>query len=76
MTDAHEAVPTAALRSTLAYLERETARRAKGGSPGMIRVRDDELGALVALLRREVGSIAGEAAPLAPDGMVPEAGVR
>ena len=42
------------LRSTLAYLEREAARRAKGAHPGMMRLQDDELVALLALLRREV----------------------
>ena len=44
------------LRSTLAYLERESARRAKGTHPGMIRLQDDELGALLDVLRREVGT--------------------
>ncbi len=44
------------LRSTLAYLEREAARRAKGSHPGMTRLADDELQALLELLRREVGA--------------------
>ena len=45
------------LRSTLAYLEREAARRAKGTHPGMMRLADDELAALVEVLRREVGTV-------------------
>ena len=48
--------PTTALRSTLALLEREAARRAKGTHPGMMRLQDDELAALVDVLRREVGT--------------------
>lgn len=48
------------LRSTLALLERESARRAKGTHPGMMRLDDAELGALLDLLRREVGSAAAE----------------
>ena len=43
-----------ALTSLTAYIEREAARRAKGGHPGMIRLRDDELAELLTLLRREV----------------------
>ncbi len=43
-----------ALTSLAAYIEREAARRAKGGHPGMIRLRDDELAELLALLRRAV----------------------
>ena len=46
------------LRSTLAMLEREAARRAKGTHPGMMRLADDELAALVEVLRREVGEAA------------------
>ena len=42
------------LRSTLAYLERELARRAKGSHPGMMRFSDAELAAVVTLLRREL----------------------
>lgn len=48
------------LRSTLALLERETARRAKGSHPGMMRLADDELAALLAVLRREVGTAPAE----------------
>lgn len=48
------------LRSTLAYLEREAARRAKGTHPGMIRLQDDELQDLVKVLRREVGMVPTE----------------
>ena len=54
MTDKHQERPTA-LRSTLALLEREAARRAKGTHPGMMRLDDTELAALVDVLRREVG---------------------
>ncbi len=61
MTDKHQERPTA-LRSTLALLEREAARRAKGTHPGMMRLDDTELAALVDVLRREVGVVeAGEA---------------
>jgi len=42
-----------ALTSLAAYIEREAARRAKGGHPGMIRLRDGELAELLAILRRE-----------------------
>ncbi len=53
----HQPRPLAApLRSTLALLEREAARRAKGTHPGMMRLDDAELGALLELLRREVGT--------------------
>ena len=45
------------LRSTLALLDRETARRAKGSHPGMMRLDDAELGALLELLRREIGTV-------------------
>ncbi len=62
MTDKHQAKATP-LASTLALLEREAARRAKGTHPGMMRLADDELGALLELLRREVGLV-----------VVPEAG--
>ncbi len=48
------------LRSTLAYLKREAARRAKGGDPGMIRLDTDELDAIVAVLRREVATAPSE----------------
>lgn len=44
------------LRSTLAMLEREAARRAKGTHPGMMRLDDAELAALLEVLRREVGT--------------------
>ena len=54
------------LRSTLALLERETGRRAKGSHPGMMRLADDELAALLAVLRREVGT-----APAEPSGSTP-----
>lgn len=47
----------APLRSTLAYLERESARRAKGTHPGMMRLDDAELAALLDVLRREVGTV-------------------
>lgn len=56
MTDKHHDAPNP-LRSTLAYLERESARRAKGSHPGMTRLADDELAALLELLRREVGTV-------------------
>ncbi len=46
------------LRSLLAYAEREAARRAKGTPAGTTRLQDDELVALVDVLRREVGSAA------------------
>ncbi len=60
----HQPRPLAApLHSTLALLEREAARRAKGTHPGMMRLADDELAALLDVLRREVGTVA-----------VPEAG--
>ncbi|WP_237482644.1 hypothetical protein [Lichenibacterium dinghuense] len=59
MTDRHEDAPHP-LRSTLALLEREAARRAKGTPAGTTRLRDDELAALVALLRREAGTAAVE----------------
>lgn len=48
---------TTPLASTLALLEREAARRAKGTHPGMMRLQDDELSALLELLRREVGAV-------------------
>ena len=54
MTSERVADEMQVLRSTLAYLEREAARRAKGTHPGMMRLRDDELAAVVALIRREV----------------------
>ena len=58
----HQARPLAApLHSTLALLEREAARRAKGTHPGMMRLQDDELAALLDVLRREVGTVAGTA---------------
>lgn len=63
MTRHQTRAPAALLRSTLAYLERETARRAKGGHPGMTRLADDELAALLELLRREVGPEPAEEAP-------------
>ena len=49
----HQPRPT----TTLALLEREAGRRAKGTHPGMMRLQDDELGALLDLLRREVGLV-------------------
>ncbi len=49
----------APLLSTLALLEREAARRAKGTHPGMMRLQDDDLVALLDVLRREVGTVAG-----------------
>ena len=45
------------LRATLALLERESGRRAKGSHPEMMRLHDDELAALLELLRREVGLV-------------------
>lgn len=48
------------LRSTLAYLDREAARRAKGAHPGMMRFQDDELRDLIAILQREVGAVPAE----------------
>lgn len=56
MTDQHQATPHP-LRSTLGFLERESARRAKGTHPGMMRLDDAELAALLELLRREVGTV-------------------
>lgn len=50
-----DAQALARLRSTLAYLEREADRRAHGAHPGMMRLHDEELADLVALLRRELG---------------------
>lgn len=55
MTDQQQAAPHP-LRSTLGLLEREAARRAKGTHPGMMRLDDAELGALLNLLRREIGA--------------------
>ena len=53
----HQPRPTnGPLRSTLALLEREAARRAKGTHPGMMRLDDAELAALLEVLRREVGT--------------------
>ena len=51
-------MPRVVLRSTLGYLERESARRAKGQHAGMkmMRLQDNELAALVDVLRREVGT--------------------
>ncbi len=49
-------MPKIVLRSTLGYLERETARRANGQHAGMMRLQDAELAALVDLVRREVGT--------------------
>ncbi len=54
--------PTTALRSTLALLEREAARRAKGTHPGMMRLDDAELSALLDVLRRELGTVEAEGA--------------
>ena len=45
------------LASLLAYAERESARRAKGTPAGTTRLRDDELAALVEVLRRELGPV-------------------
>lgn len=59
MTDQQQPAPHP-LRSTLGLLERETARRAKGSHPGMMRLADDELAALLELLRREVGAAPAE----------------
>ena len=56
MTHDDDARARARLRSTLTYLEREAARQAKGVHPGMIRLHDDELAALVEVLRRKVGA--------------------
>ena len=55
MTDRTKDTPNP-LRSTLALLEREAARRAKGTHPGMMRLDDTEPGALLDVLRREVGT--------------------
>ncbi|WP_237483014.1 hypothetical protein [Lichenibacterium dinghuense] len=55
MTDKHQDAPHP-LRSTLALLEREAARRAKGTHPGMMRLDDAELAALLEVLQREVGA--------------------
>ena len=60
MTEKPDQDRVAPLRSTLAYLEREAARRAKGSPPGMMRLDDAELGALLDLLRREVGTAPAE----------------
>ena len=54
------------LRSTLGLLEREATRRAKGTHPGMMRLADAELGALLELLRREVGAAPAGAEDGAP----------
>ncbi len=61
MTDKHQAKATP-LRSTLALLEREAARRAKGTHPGMMRLDDAELSALLDVLRRELGTVEAEGA--------------
>ena len=54
------------LRSTLALLERETARRAKGSHPGMMRLDDAELRALMELLRREVRAAPADQSETSP----------
>ena len=48
-------MPKIVLRSTLGYLERESARRAKGGAARLMSLGNDELLMLVDVLRREVG---------------------
>jgi len=60
MTEDRDTPAYGRLRSTLAYLEREAARRAKGGHPGMIRLDTDELDAIMAVLRREVATAPSE----------------
>lgn len=42
------------LRAFAAYLRREAKRRAEGAHPGVVRLRDDELAALLVLLKQEV----------------------
>lgn len=54
------------LRSLLAYVRRESERRAKGAHPGMTRLRDDELAALRVLFEQifaEPELVASEARP-------------
>ena len=65
MTDQRQGAPHP-LRSTLALLEREAGRRAKGSHPGMMRFDDAELGVLLELLRREVGSAAAGLPEISP----------
>lgn len=61
MTDRTKDTPSP-LASTLALLEREAARRAKGTHPEMMRLDDAEIGVLLKVLRREVGTIKVEGA--------------
>ena len=61
MTDKHQE-QSSPLASLLSYAEREAARRAKGTPAGTTRLRDDELEALLDLLRREVGTAVAEGA--------------
>lgn len=60
----------ARLRSTLAYFEREADRRAKGAHSGMMRLHDDELGDLVALLRRELADGVSDRPEATPEPVV------
>ncbi len=62
MTDRHQDTPNP-LRSLLSYAERESARRAKGTPAGTTRLQDDELAALLDVLRREVGAVPETAGP-------------
>ena len=62
MKDRHQDRPSP-LASLLSYAEREAARRAKGTPAGTTRLRDDELEALLDVLRREVGTVATASAP-------------
>ena len=48
-------ISASTLRGLAAYLQREAARRAEGKHPGVVRLRDDEIAALAALIRRENG---------------------
>ena len=45
-----------ALSSFMAYLEREAARRAKGTPAGVVKLRDEEIAALIRLIRRELAT--------------------
>ena len=62
MTAQHSEQP-APLASLLSYAERESAGRAKGTPAGTTRLQDDELAALMEVLRREVGTVLETAGP-------------
>ena len=65
-----EAQALARLRSTLAFFEREADRRAKGSHPGMMRLHDNELGDLVALLRRELADGVSDRSEATPEPVI------